>query len=256
MAAVARPAEADEQGTAAPAVHFEGTPTALTALVDVPPSQRKAIMVDVQLPDLDSAQPVRTLTAPVADTRTQVRLMLAPGTPPGSYPGTMHTPQGDLPAVIRVQDRPHLIVTPTMLRIAASPGGSVTQHLTVANAGNVPCTIGRAYAFGLFETDGLDRAVGAGLLAGTGGLDRVATIADSLADSHGGLVRVSVREGAGVLNPGETRQLVAVLRFSDRLRPGQQYFSSWRLADVCAPVLIDVAPPRSKTRQSKTGESE
>jgi hypothetical protein len=255
VAAVARAAGTDEQGTAAPEVHFEGTPTALTAVIDLPPAQRKAIMVEVQLPDVDSAQPVRTLTAPAADVRTQVRLVLASGTPPGSYQGTVHTPLGDLPAVIIVQNRPHLILTPSMLRMSTGPGGEVTQRLTVANAGNVRCTIGSTYAFGLFETDGLDRAVGAGLLSDTGGLDRVATIVDSLADSHGGLVRVSVREGAGALDPGEARELVAVLRFSDRLRPGHQYFSNWRLQDVCAPVLVDVARSRSKTTESRVGES-
>ncbi len=215
----------------------------------MPGAQRRAITVDVALPDLDAAQPVRAVTAPVGEAHTRVRLVLAAGTPPGAYDATVHTSLGDLPAVVVVKERPHLTLTPSILRITVSPGGQAEQHLMVVNAGNVPCQIGRTYGFGLFDSEGLDRAVGAGLLADESGLERLTTMADSLAGSHGGLVRVIVREGAGVLNPGAARQLVTVLRFSDRLRPGLQYFATWRLHDLRTAVFVDVVKPTGTTKE-------
>jgi hypothetical protein len=249
MARVPRQAPANRRSAALPAVRFEGTPTALDALVSVPGGQRREITVDVALPDMDSAQPVRALTAPVGESHTRVRLVLAAGTPPGAYDATVHTSHDDIPAVVLVKERSHLTLTPSILRIAAQPGGEVDQHLMVFNAGNVPCRIGRTYGFGLFDSEGLDRAVGAGLLADVSGLERVATMADSLADSHGGLVRVTVREGAGILNPGAARQLVTALRFSDQLKPGRQYFATWRLHDLHMAVFVDVFKPSVTSKE-------
>lgn len=234
------------------AVRFEGLPTGLNALVAVPAAQRKSITVDVRLPDLESAEPVRALTASAGAAHTRVRLILAPDTPPGAYSGTVHAPLGDMPAVIVVRDRAHLTVVPSSLRITATPGGELSQQLTVANAGNVPCTISRTFGFGLFATDGLDRAVGAGLIANSTGLDRLATIADSAAAGHGGLVRLVIRDGAGVINPGESRQLAAEMHFSSRLEPGRQYFATWRLHDLCVAISVEVAEPPPGTREPQS----
>jgi hypothetical protein len=220
----------------------------MNALVGVPGNQRQAITVEVALPGMDSAQPVRALTAPVGQTHTQVRLVLASSTPPGTYDATVHTPDDDIAAVALVQERPYLTLTPSFLRLAVPPGGEADQHLTVYNGGNTPCQIGRAYAFGLFDSAGLDRAVGAGLQADVRGLDRLATMADSVADSHGGLVRVTVREGTGVLDPGQARQLVTALRFSDRLKAGAQYSATWRLYNLRTAVLVDVITPPATPR--------
>jgi hypothetical protein len=215
----------------------------MNALVGVPGNQRQAIAVEVALPGMDSAQPVQALTAPVGQTFTRVRLVLAAGTPPGTYDATVHTPGGDISAVALVHERPYLTLTPSLLRIAVPPRGEADQHFTVYNGGNTPCELGRVYAFGLFESTGLDRAVGAGLQADVGGLDRLATMTDSVADSHGGLVRVTVHEGTGVIQPGEARQLVTVLRFSDRLKAGAQYSGTWRLYNLRTAVIVDVITP-------------
>jgi hypothetical protein len=220
----------------------------MNALVGVPGNQRQAIAVEVALPGMDSAQPVRALTAPVGQTHTRVRLMLAASTPPGTYHATVHTPGGDVAAVALVQERPYLTLTPSLLRLAVPPGGEADQHITAYNAGNTPCEIRRAYAFGLFESAGLDRAVGAGLQADVSGLDRLATMVDSVADSHGGLVRVTVRDGTGVLDPEEARQLVTAWRFSDRLKAGAEYFATWRLYNLSMAVLVDVITPPATPR--------
>ena len=237
-------------------VRFEGPPTALNALVGVPGNYRQAIVVEVALPGMDSALPVRALTAPVGQTHTRVRLVLAPSTPPGIYDATVHTPGGDISAVALVQERPYLTLTPSFLRIAVPPGGVADQHLTVYNGGNTSCEIGGAYAFGLFETSGLDRAVGAGLQADVGALDRLATMTDSVADSHGGLVRVTVREGSGVLDPGEARQLMTGLRFSDRLKAAAQYSATWRLYNLRTAVLVDVITPPATRRARPRSQSD
>lgn len=225
----------------------------MNALVGVPGNQRQAIAVEVALPGMDSAQPVRALTAPVGQTHTRVRLVLAASTPPGSYEATVHTPGGDISGVALVQERQYLTLTPSLLRIAVPPSGEAEQHLAVYNGGNTPCEIGRAYAFGLFETAGLDRAVGVGLQADVSGLDRLGVMTDSVADSHGGLVRVIVREGSGVLDPGAARQLVTTFRFSDRLRAGTRYAATWQLHNVRTAVLVDVITPPA-TRRARPKE--
>lgn len=232
-------------------IRFEGPPTGLTALVGIPGNQRRGITVDVVLPGMDSAQPVRALTAPVGDTHTQVRLVLAASTPPGIYDAMIHTSHGDISAEALVQERPHLTLTPSSLRISVPPGGETSQQLMVFNAGNTPCQIGRTYGFGLFESQGLDRAVGTGLQADVSGLERLAAMAESLADSHGGLVRVTVHRGAGTLNPGEARQLVTTLHLSNRLKPGLRYSATWRLHDLRTAVQVSVVEPLVTTREPK-----
>lgn len=249
MVRVPRQAPVSRRAAAGPTVHFEGTPTALSTLVSVPGSQRREITVNVALSGMDSARPVRALTAPVGETHTQVRLVLAASTPPGTYDGTVHTSDRDIPAVVLVRESIRLRLTPSILRITASPGGEADQRLVVFNAGNTPCRIGRVYAFGLFESEGLDRAIGAGLLAYVSGLERLATMADSLADDHGGLVRVTTRQGSGVLNPEESRQLVVGLRFSDRLKPGSQYFATWQLYNLRTAIRVDVVKPTVTTKE-------
>lgn len=248
-ARVPRQAPANQRAAAPPAIRFEGPPTGVTALVGVPANQRRGITVDVVLPGMDSAQPVRALTAQAGETHTHVRLVLAASTPPGIYDAVVHTPGGDISAEALVQERPHLTLTPRGLRMTVPPGGEASQQLVVFNAGNTPCQIGRTYGFGLFESQGLDRAVGTGLQADVGGLDRLAAMTDSLADSHGGLVRMTVRKGAGVLNPGEARQLVTALRFSGRLKPGLQYSATWRLHDLRTAVHVNVVEPPVTTKE-------
>src|SRR5262249_36284390 len=186
------------------------------------------------------------------------RLMLPATTPPGTYDAKVRTPGGDVSALALVQERLHLTLTPSLLRITVPPDGRADQRLTVHNGGNAPCEIGRAYVFGLFESAGLDRAVGAGLQADVSGLDRLAAMTDSIAGSHGGLVRVTVREGSGVLDPGEARQLVTTLRFSDRIKAGVQYFATWRLHNLRTAVLVDVITPpatRSARPRSQSGQA-
>lgn len=215
------------------------------ALVTLPSRERRSITVDVVLPGHDSAQPVRTLTAPVGEAHIRVQLVLAASTPPGAYDATVHTSQGDIPAVVLVKERLHLMLVPSIVRITAPPGGEVEQHLTVFNAGNVACAITENYVFGLFESEGLESAVAAGLMAERGGLERVAEMADSAAGSHGGLVRVTVRDGAGILDPGAARAVVTRFRFAGRLKPGRQYFATWRLHDLRTAVFVDVVQSRA-----------
>jgi hypothetical protein len=82
--------------------------------------------------------------------------------------------------------------------------------------------------------------------AGKGRLD---VLLDDLAVSHGGLVDVRVRDGAGDLAPGKGRTCRIELGWSDRLRPGRTYAGSWEVGGLRLPIRVET--PRDRSHNDK-----
>ncbi|MBI2369582.1 MAG: hypothetical protein HYV08_04975 [Deltaproteobacteria bacterium] len=189
------------------------------------------------------------LTARVAPARAEgvswLRLSLPRGTPPGSYTGTVQIEGREQPIIVDVERDIDLRLFPDALSLAAPPGAVVHVDLSVVNAGNVVCEIRRAYAFGVSVMGGVEEAVGQALRAQLAqGERRIDRFAEELANAHGGLVRVSVREGAGPLRPGESRELRVALHLPDRLQAGHTYTGTWPLHDLNCYVRVDATHGR------------
>jgi hypothetical protein len=148
---------------------------------------------------------------------------------------------------------------PPNLSLAGQPGGRIEVDLVVANVGNVGCELRELYVFGLFETQGVESAIGRSLRAELAENERRADrLVDELAASHGGLVRVSVLQGAGELAPQEVRDLRVAFHLPNELKTRRAYSGTIPIHNLRYYVRIEVAEApaeRSAKNSSPGGES-
>jgi hypothetical protein len=145
-----------------------------------------------------------------------------------------------------------LRLLPARLVFEASPGERVPFVLTLVNSGNVAVEIRGAYAFGLFDVAGPERAIGRLVAEPKEGQRRIDAFADAIADEHGGLVRVKVEAGEGTIEPGAATELTIAIHVPDRLRPGHTYWGTWPLHNLKYYVRITgkASAPRKGKEQS------
>jgi hypothetical protein len=228
-------------------IKFRGTPLALSAAfaADDVPSEPAMVMLEassrLRLPPAIQAVPFAP--API------LRLHLPRNTPPGTYEGTLRVGAREEPVVVTVDPEVFLRLLPDRLVFEAAPGAHVPFDLTFLNLGNVPVDVRGAYAFGLFDVSGAERAIAKMATAkSVEGHGRVDILADALAEEHGGLVRVKVESGAGALSPGETRDVKVTIHVPDRIRSGQTYWGTWPIHNMRYYVRITgrATPPNAR----------
>lgn len=192
-----------------------------------------------------AASPLRIQT--IRATKPSVTLLsfrLPRTTSPGHYDGMMELGGSEMPIEIDVQARPQMRFYPSWLSLAAHPDERLEINVGALNLGNVKIPIERRSTFCLFDPRGVDVAIYHALTeepsADQRRLDRAA---EGIAESHGGLVRATVREGSGNLPPGEFRELVVELHFSDRVRPGRSYYGAWFLGESGLGIQIEGTKP-------------
>lgn len=236
---------------------FAGPPDLVEGYVPVDPARRREIRV--LLDDGAELTAVRVLTA-AAGGQTLVRLMLPAAMPAQRVHARVEAGDQRFDAEIRLDRQPQLDCSPAGLDVELAAGvPSAEAVLRLVNLGNVAAEVPRAAAFGLMRVDGLENAIGAGLLpADRTGLDRIAVISDALAEQHGGLARVAVRAGAGTLEPSAAVTVRADLSADvDRLTAGRTYTGVWVLAGLNVPVTVRVGrapePPARRGRRPKAG---
>ena len=241
-------------------LRFRGSPRIVEGLAPLTTRQAltASLSLDLKLPQaVQQAAPLTLQTAPVGSSATQLRFSLPELTPPGTYEGTVQIGGESYPIIVEVEPHPYLIISPRQLLLQVVAGTEAMVELTLVNSGNVPCEITKAHVFGLFDVDGVERSIGAALgdsvEKGQGRLNR---FLDEVADNHGGLVRVNMREGAGIIEPGEMRNLQAMLRFSDRLKPGRTYCGTWPLFNLEYYVQVNVARPKPAATEKKKTQKE
>ncbi len=239
-----------------PAVVLRGPPTRLAttrplpadvASVDVARLPASAVSVLIEGAVSERVR-VRGARAPGAPPELRVRL--APSTPPGRYVGAATVGDRTVPVVVEVEPAPRLRAAPSRFETTAEPAGSETVEIHLANSGNLPIEIPARSSFCLFDGGGIDHAFWAALTTDPPeGKGRMDVLLDDLAASHGGLVDVRVRDGAGLIAPGEGRTCRVELRWSDRLRPGRRYVGAWEVAGLRVPIRVEtprVRPPGAK----------
>jgi hypothetical protein len=220
-------------------LRFRGTPNRLLATLELrefPPAK----VCRVVLPDAGSLPlSVRRLRSaePIVST---LSFRLPKSTPPGSYEGNVELGGKRIPILVDVEPRASLRFIPSRVRCKEQPGARITAELTLLNRGNVEVTVPREDQFCVFANDGLMRAMYRGLVEEDGdGQQRIDRIMDELAKAHGGLVRVTVTEGAGPLAPEEVRDLTVNLHFSHRLIGGHTYGGTWSVSEASLEVEIE-----------------
>jgi hypothetical protein len=172
----------------------------------------------------------------------RARLRLRPSAPPGQYTVTAVKADGTrTPVLVTVQSRPRLRVRPGGLRLAGAPGTTVRAELLLENRGNVPLDIATTAVNGVFADNGFETAMAAAYRLETDDPDTVLkTIFGRLRESHGGLLKVRVVQGAGALAVGETRAVVLEVALGAHLRPGRSYHGTLPLGGHTLAVRLAI----------------
>ncbi len=180
---------------------------------------------------------------------------LSPYTPPGTYNGGVTIGEAEFPITIDVEPYENLVLSPPQINVVASSGDHITTQFTLANAGNITCDIGKGHAFGLFDVEGAERAVGAALRDATPeGRDKVNRLMDHLADEHAGYVRAQIEKGEGAIGPGEVRELTVRLRFPDNMKPNRAYTGTWVLFNLACQVHVSARIQQDNRATTETRE--
>lgn len=225
-------------------LRLRGTPNRLSAVVAMPRTGDVPLDVDAELARIDAPE---VALLELEEGLGRLTVSVARTTPPGTYEGTVRVAGEEQPVVLEVEPRVHLRVDPRRLFFRTEPGTTVAADLVVANLGNVAYELRAADAFGLFDTGGLDRAIGRAFGAEVAdGERRVELLADAAAEGWGGLVRIRVAEGAGTIEPGDARAVHVELALSDKLEPGRQYWGTWVLHNVNYVVRVEATGARRR----------
>jgi hypothetical protein len=240
--------------TAATPIRFHGSPRVVEGLVPFAPGPAVTATLSLDLKRARAARPATPLAleaTPIGSSAMRLQFSLPESTPPGTYDGSVQIGGDSYPITVEVEPRPYLVISPRQLVLQVAPGAEASVDLTLINTGNVACEINKVHAFGLFDVRGVDRSIGAALSdPNEKGQGRLGRFMDEAADSHGGLVRVSVKAGAGSLEPDELRTVRATLRFSDYLKPDRTYWGTWPLLNLKYYVRVTVTSPKHQEESS------
>jgi hypothetical protein len=239
------------RATKLPTVQFVGTMDAPEAILDVPSEFRAAIGVELRVRDGEHI-PIRVLTAP-AGAATLIRLVLPPSTRPGRHEGFVTVDDVRYPCVVDVPDTVRLQTAPASLTLVTD-NDVAELRLTVTNTGNVTVDIRSGYAFALFESGALDAAIEIGFSRNeVTGVDRLGRMADEFAARNMGPARLTIKQGAGQLEPGQSVEIVGELKFGRKPTAGHTYTGAWVLEErsITVSVLVRGKEASSSARRSR-----
>lgn len=220
---------------ARPRLRFSGPPRRVQALVPASAASLAGAIVTVSIGD--GSVDIPSVVVPFAPGSTAIRLVPTETLPAGTFAGTLAVGEQAWEADVEVLEWVKSRVYPARIRIDLA-GSEVIVDLV--NLGNVDIAIQKAYAIPLEQAGVLSRAIAAGIGAKDGGAQRWAAAADSVAADHVGIARVSIRDGAGPVPPGQAARITGALRLPERLATGTTYIGKWRLPG--ASVALRVTP--------------
>jgi hypothetical protein len=230
-------------------LHLRGTPSRLSGVLALPQLAEVPLSVDAEVAQL--AAPDVALQE-LHEGLARLTLSVSHTTPPGTYEGMVRVGDEEQAVVLEIEPRVQLRLDPRRLFFRAAPGTTVEADLTVTNLGNVPCELRAVDAFGLFDTGGLDRAIGRAFVSDLAdGQRRVDVLADAAAEGWGGLVRIRVVSGAGDVEPGETRSIHVEMALSDKLESGRLYWGTWVLYNVNYVVRVEATAGTRKRGETR-----
>jgi hypothetical protein len=225
-------------------IALSGPPRNMSGLVPLDVPRSTIVPISIRLGD--GATVYRAVARPTANATSELRLRLPADTAPGRYAGEA-TIEGKPRRITLVVDPVLRIrIHPKQTRVTAAAGASASFAITVINDGNVPFEIPQSDRFDLDDPVVQDRAMGKTLRATLArGESRMDHLFEELRQGHAGEATLSVRSGAGRLQPGESRELACVLQVPATAPGGHSYTGAWRLANVAHPIVADVATTAS-----------
>jgi hypothetical protein len=219
-------------------IHLRGTPRSVRGFVAME-QHEIGVSPNAEFDGLTHRhEPLNVQTVP-RGAHTELRVTLPEATAPGEYHGRVHLGERSFPVVAQVEARTHLVCVPPQIELTSGRNRRLRETLTIVNDGNVPASIEKHYGFGLFETTGLDRAIGTAFGApATKSRSGTDVFFDAAAEEYGGTVTASVEDGAGALKPGEARRVTLSFRLTEKAHRGAAYFGYLPIANLVIPVRI------------------
>ena len=237
-------------------VRIRGAPPNLFAALQLSVLPDQAISVSLDSPGsavqkaFELAPPVVRLSAVSDVGLSRLHLRLPRSMPPGTYQGTMEIEDQTQALVVEVEPRKRISMYPKRATISGQAGGRADLRLTLINLGNVPLPVPRAAGFGLFHKQGMDLAVGRTFqqkqLRDERRVDR---FMEALYEGYGGVVKLRVQKGSGILKPGESRDVTIVFQIPSQVLPGNTYWGLWSIHDYNYKIEIEVLPDDSNERE-------
>lgn len=228
------------------AITLSGQPRNMSVVLPLDVSGGTVVPISVSV----AGQPTiyRAIVRPVGKDRGELRLRLPDDTPPGLYSGEGTIGGEQRGIMLEVEPVVRIRVQPKQTIVTAEPSSRVEFGLTVVNGGNVPFDVPKTVVFDLDDAVGQDGALGRSLRAPLSpGERRVDRFFDELRESHGGEARVTVRSGAGPLEPGESRELMCLLDVPATAQEGRSYLGAWQLGNAAHVIVADImTSPRPK----------
>ncbi len=222
------------------AVRFRGVPASVTGVVPEGVDSSADVLLSV-LGVRGEKTPVEYAVEIDLDPRV-LHVTLPAEFAPGSYDGTLSVSGTTRPVAVEVDGEIQLRVFPEQLRIMAKAGVTVTEQLSILNSGNVTVTLRGVQAFGVMMAGGIERALRRAYVQRTPPEQRrIDILADSLAEAHGGLVKMRLINGAGPLAPGELRDLDVEVSLPKELAPASEYTGNWEIPGLTYPVSLMIA---------------
>lgn len=235
-------------GKASKTIKLRGSPNRLATVFRPLQTTPGPLPVSLDLPEGTIQEaPLMAQVLPIGNKGVaSVRLQLPRSTPPGTYRGTIQVGDREHTMVVDVEPHTRLRIYPKRTSMQAHPGEKASLDLTIVNGGNISCEVPKVSAFGLFEKDGLERAVGYALRAELeDGERRIDRLLEESREGYGGVVKLQVQDGAGELKPGDACELHGVLHIPTQLRHGRFYSGTWSLHNLN--YLIEITTPDVKS---------
>lgn len=223
-------------------VLLAGPPWKLQAVVNVAVPGERAVVIKLQL----AGEPAlhRATVRAFGPGTSEIRLKLPRDTRPGTYRGEATLGGETHAVVVQVTPAVRTRVIPRQTAVAVEPGGRTEFEILVSNNGNVTVDVPKASVFDLDDEKAQDRALGRSLRAGLGhGESRMERFFEELRVSHGGEARVILVDGAGALEPGESRTVRCQLEVPLTTQAGRAYVGGWEIGNASHLLVVEVTKP-------------
>ena len=183
---------------------------------------------------------------------TKVKFKLDRTIPAGRYSAELRLGNKKQSLDLQIEPQVRLHVQPSILSLQGAPGATVAGEFLLINRGNVPFEMPALGTPGIFLENGVENAFAAAYRSeAEDGLELIKKFAEELKRSHGGLLKLKVTRGAGVLSPGASNVICVSTKLPEKLAPKRTYSGFWFLGNLNYTVQVSVDENRGPRRGKK-----
>ena len=231
-------------------ITLSGPPRHTAVVVPIDLSAERIVPISISVANQPAIY--RAVVRAFGSGKSEILLRLPGDTPPGKYTGEGTVGGKTRAIVVEVEPDMRLRVQPKQTLVSVAASSRVEFSLSVLNGGNVPFDVPKSGVLDLDDAAGQDLALGRTLRASLSrGERRVDRYFEELREGHAGEARVTVRNGAGRLEPGDSRELTCVLDVPAVAKEGRLYVGAWQIGNV-AHVIVAEIRTGTQTRNGRT----